>query len=108
MPTAVELTGGKSLHFEVMAILQRLSGLYGKALHITEIDREWIRFYVDRVSDAALIRELDHKQNLVFGSCQGRFQFLCPEVCDGKRGIFLHHLYSPALQQEYLPGCWFY
>src|SRR6185295_5678871 len=54
MPTAVELTRGQNVHFEVMGVLQRLSTLFGKGLHVTEVDREWIRFYVDNVPDASL------------------------------------------------------
>ena len=108
MPTAVELTRGQNVHFEVMGVLQRLSTLFGKGLHVTEVDREWIRFYVDNVPDSSLVRQCDQKQQVIFGSAQGRFQILCPEVSDGRRGIFLHHLHCPALQEEYLPGVWFY
>jgi hypothetical protein len=108
MPTAVELTGGKLLPLEVLATLERIAVQYGSSLQVTEVDHEWIRFHVDHIPDALLLRQLEQIQSRVFSNSHQRFQLLCPQISDGKRGIFLHHLATPALQSEYLAGVWFY
>ena len=108
MPTAVELTGGKLLPLEMLATLERIAVQYGSSLQVTEADHEWIRFHVDHIPDALLLRQLEQIQSRVFSNSHQRFQLLCPQISDGKRGIFLHHLATPALQSEYLAGVWFY
>ena len=111
MPTAVELTRGMQISSDFLAVLQRIANLY-PAIVVTQGDNEYIRFYVTGVPDAFLFGQLqkinDHDKSKLFGQHPEQFQILCPRVPDGKPGIFLHHLSTPALQVEFCAGVWQY
>ena len=109
MPTAVERSFENALlpYIEMLNMTRLLAALCGNNLRVTEAGKEWVRFHVAGMPDFALFKMLEQRASS-FALYQGRFQVLCPQFSDGKPGIYLHHLSTPALREEYIPGFWVY
>ncbi len=109
MPTAVERSIEIALlpYIEMQRMMRVVSNLTGVNLQITEAGGEWVRFHVEGLPDYMLFKLLEQNA-AAFAPFRGRFQVLCPQFSDGKPGIYLHHLSTPFLREEYIAGFWTY
>jgi hypothetical protein len=98
---------GKLVPAPVLAVLEKLRQMFGDRFQIISAGPERSRFYVDGMTDARVIQELELRRNELFGSNGSSFQVLCSLQALGERGLELHYMPAVTTQQTYAPGCWF-
>ena len=95
----------RHLHPDVLSAIEKLKELYGEKLIFLSGDTKWIHFMVQGLPDELVARQLERRQKELFGTMYN-FQILCPSD-PSKRGLYLHHLHSPALRIEYKSGIYY-
>ncbi|HMF56034.1 MAG TPA: hypothetical protein VK619_06720 [Pyrinomonadaceae bacterium] len=111
MYTLKQYLAGRNWHPDLLSVLQGLSDMYGDDLRFLSRDTKWINFVVMDTDDEELFQDLQDSQDDLFGEDFSRlphFHLVRPWGHSPVRGVFLLHMGSTSLRNEFRGGFWYY
>ena len=99
-----QLFVGKILHPELQSVLEKLDEMFGPNLHFISDDGKYINFHVWGLTDDNLFKQLEDNEETIFDGNLSNFQILKPLGRSTDRGVFLRHLHTSSLRQEFKAG----
>ncbi len=89
--------------------LTKIAEIFDRELGIEDYDDEWVHFHVDGYDEVSAVTKIEKsRQKVLPGNQVYHYQVLCQWNPPAGSGLWLHHLSSQSLRNEYKYGVWYY